>query len=159
MFSDKITAAVLLAAGLALGLSSGAGLAATGTHEGHATGHLSLSLNAGEKWQGDDNMHKGMEGIRAAITARSGEIHENTLAADQYRSLAAEILTQTDFMIENCDLEPAADEQLHIVLGQVIEGASEMENGSEPRAGAIMVVQALDAYAKHFEHPGWRPLD
>ncbi len=34
-----------------------------------------------------------------------------------------------------------------------------MEAGSEPRAGAVLVVEALNAYGEHFEHPGWQPLD
>ena len=41
----------------------------------------------------------------------------------------------------------------------IIEGASDMEAGSEPRAGAVLVVEALNAYGEHFEHPGWQPLD
>ncbi len=68
-------------------------------------------------------------------------------------------MKQTDFMIENCELEPAVDEQFHSVLGQIIEGASEMEEGKQPRQGAVLVVQALNAYGEHFEHPGWKPFN
>tara|TARA_R110002110_G_scaffold147570_3_gene338144 strand:- start:10678 stop:10896 length:219 start_codon:yes stop_codon:yes gene_type:complete len=48
-------------------------------------------------------------------------------------ALASKVLGQTDFMIENCKLEPKADAQLHIVLGQIIEGASECSGGSSQR--------------------------
>ena len=61
-------------------------------------------------------------------------------------------------MIENCELSEAADEQLHVVLTQILEGANEMEAGSQSRGGAVMIVKALNAYGEHFEHPGWQPL-
>lgn len=145
--------------GIALSLTPVSGFAQSTSHDGHAASELALTLNAGAKWQGDDNMHKGMDAIRTAIAADLDAIHEDRLPAEDYKTLAAEVMAQTDFMIENCVLEPAVDEQLHSVLGQVIEGASDMEAGSEPRAGAVLVVEALNAYGEHFEHPGWQPLD
>lgn len=145
--------------GIALSLSAGAGLAERTSHQGHAASELALTLNVGAKWQGDDNMLKGMDAIRAAMATNLEAIHEDRLPAEDYNTLAAEVLVQTDFMIEHCDLEPEVDEQFHLVLGQVIEGASEMEEGSEPRAGAVMIVQALNAYGEHFEHPGWQQFD
>lgn len=145
--------------GIALALTTGPALAQTASHEGHAASELSLSLNAGQRWRGDKNMHQGMQALRDEFAARIDAIHENRLSADDYRVLAATVTEQTNFMIENCQLEPEADEQLHIVLSQVIEGGSNMEGGSDPRMGAVAVVQALNAYGEHFEHPGWQPLD
>ncbi len=145
--------------GIAFALSAGAGIAESTSHQGHAASELSLTLNGGAKWQGDDNMFKGMDALRTAMATKLEVIHEDQLPAEDYNSLAATVLAQTDFMIEHCDLEPEVDEQFHRVLGQVIEGAFEMEEGSEPRAGAVMIIQALNAYGEHFEHPGWKPLD
>lgn len=159
MFSTKGIARAFLAVGLVLGIAAGPGFAENASHQGHEANHLVLSLNAGQKWRGDGNMFKGMEAIRAAIAAKVGDIHQNTLTDEGYKSLAVTVTRQTDFMIENCKLEPAVDEQFHIVLGQVIDGASEMEAGSAPRAGAVSIVQALNTYGDHFEHPGWQPLD
>jgi len=70
---------------------------------------MALTLNAGAKWQGDDNMIKGMEGIRGAIVPRLAVIHDQT---------------------------PEVDEQLHMVLEQVLNGVSELQNGPDQRAGA-----------------------
>jgi hypothetical protein len=61
-------------------------------------------------------------------------------------------------MVENCVLEPAVDEQFHIVLEQVMEGVAALEKG-KTQPGAVAIVHALDAYGKHFEHPGWQALD
>lgn len=157
MLSVRHIAPALFAASLAL--AGGPGLADTTSHQGHAVGELALSLNAGQKWQGDENMHKGMDAIRQAFAARLDAIHEDRLPDAKYEELAATVMEQADFMIENCELEPETDEQLHIVLGQVIEGASDMEEGKAPRAGAVKVVKALNAYGEHFEHPGWQPLN
>ncbi len=145
--------------GIALSLTAAPGFAETSSHQEHTASELVLSLNAGEKWQGDDNMHKGMDAIRTAIATNFDAIHEDRLPAEDYKALAAAVMEQTDFMIENCVLEPEVDEQLHSVLGQVIDGASDMETGSEPREGAVMIVEALNAYGEHFEHPGWQTLD
>lgn len=145
--------------GIVLSLAGGAGFAAGTSHDGHAASELALTLNAGEKWRGDDNMLKGMDAIRAALVVHLDAIHEDRLPAEDYKALAAAVTVQTDFMIENCELEPAVDEQLHSVLGLVIEGVSDMEAGSEARAGAVMIIEALNAYGEHFEHPGWQPLD
>ena len=157
MLTAKYLAPVLF--GIALSLAPMSGFAQDTSHDGHAASELTLTLNAGAKWQGDDNMLKGMDAIRTAFAANLDAIHEDRLPADDYKALAATVMAQTDFMIENCKLEPAVDEQLHSVLGQVIAGASDMEAGSEPRAGAVMIVEALNAYGEYFEHPGWQPLD
>lgn len=72
--------------------------------------------------------------------------------------MAANVQKQLDFMVENCVLEPAVDEQFHIVLEQVMEGVAALKNG-KAQPGAAAIVHALDAYGKHFEHPGWQTLD
>lgn len=151
----------LLPFGLALmlALSGTVAPAQTSSHEGHAATELSLTLNNGEKWRGDASMIQGMSGIRDAMAHRMGAIHDNTLPADSYPALAAEVQGQVDYMVENCRLSPEVDAQLHMVLGQVLEGVAAMEGGDDQRAGAVRIVQALNAYGEHFEHPGWQGLE
>ena len=60
----------------ALVLTGGPGLAETTAHQGHAVSQIALSLNGGQKWQGDENMHKGMDAIRQALATRLEAIHE-----------------------------------------------------------------------------------
>lgn len=151
----------LLPFGLALmlALSGTVAPAQTSSHEGHAATELSLTLNNGEKWRGDASMIQGMSGIRDAMAHGMGAIHDNTLPADSYPALAAEVQGQVDYMVENCRLSPEVDAQLHMVLGQVLEGVAAMEGGDDQRAGAVRIVQALNAYGEHFEHPGWQGLE
>lgn len=146
-----------------LGLIAAAGaMAQTVDHSSHATppgGVLELTLNQGAKWQGDESMYRGMEGIRDAVLAREAAIHDGSLDPQARKALAAEIMGQVDYMVANCKLSPETDEQLHMVLGQVIEGASALEGDGPVEDGAVLIVAALEAYGTHFEHPGWTGLN
>lgn len=142
---------------LGLGLSAGATWAQTATHDQHQT-KLELTLNAGAKWQGDENMIKGMNGIRDAVAARAAAIDARTLPAEDYKALAKEVQGQVDFMVENCVLEPEVDEQLHLVLVQILDGISGLQGEADPQEGVLLIVQALNAYGAHFEHPNWQSL-
>ena len=148
----------VLALAAALAFGPGLAFAQTQSHDGHDAAVLELVLNDGAKWQGDQNMIDGMSAIRDSMATSLGPIRDGTLTADAARGIAADIQTQVDFMIENCVLEPAVDEQFHSVLAQVTEGAAAVEDG-EVQAGGTTIVQALNAYGAHFEHPGWQPLD
>ena len=55
-------------------------------------------------------------------------------------------------------LEPKVDEQFHVVLGEVMNGVSALEKG-EVETRAVTIVQALNAYGEHFEHPGWQAFN
>ena len=148
-----------LATALALSLAApGLATAQTAGHEGHSASSLELVLNNGAKWQGDENMVKGMSAIRSAMAANLGAIHGGSLTPEAAGTLAADVQTQVDFMIENCKLDPAVDEQFHGVLAEVVVGTSALEAG-EIEPGAVTIVQALNAYGEHFEHPGWQALE
>ena len=145
-----------LALGLALGVGIMPGLATAQTDHAHDAATVGLTLNNGAKWQGDTAMHKGMDAIRSIMAAALDAIHHGSLTPDAARAIAADVQAQVDFMVGTCVLAPEVDEQLHLVLAQVLEGISELETGVT--AGAVKIVQALNAYGTHFEHPGWQPL-
>ncbi len=149
----------LAALAVALALAApGIAAAQTASHDGHAASTIEIVLNDGAKWQGDQNMITGMTAIRDTMTANLDAIHAGTLTADAAKGMAADVQKQIDFMVENCVLEPAVDEQFHIILGEVITGVSALEEG-EVEPGAVTIVQALNAYGEHFEHPGWQMID
>jgi hypothetical protein len=159
LFTRKNLISSLFAIGLVLGLSGVASAASEEhSHDGHGAGDTVLMLDAGNKWHGDDSLRKAMGEIRVAMASRLGEIHENKLPASEYKSLADSIQGQVDYMIENCNLPVAEDEQLHVVVNQIVEGIEEMEEGSQPRSGAVKIVKAHNLYGKYFVHPGWQPL-
>lgn len=159
MLIKKIFIYTLFSIGLAQATSGYALAKEDHAHENHqAGGTVALKLNAGQKWHGDKSMITGMTAIQAAMASRLSQIHDDKLPAEEYRRLASTVQKQIDYMVENCRLPEQEDEQLHIVLGQILDGISAMEGDSQPRSGAVKIVQALNAYGDHFEHPNWQPL-
>lgn len=157
MTYDRILTVSALVVGLAF--SGSLALAETATHDHQAGSSMTLTLNAGAKWQGDDNMLKGMNTIREALSARLPAIHGGTLTPADSKLLASDIQGQVDFMVQNCKLAPEVDEQFHVVLAEVMDGISELEGEAEPHRGAVRIAQALNAYGAHFDHPGWQSLE
>lgn len=148
-----------LAMTLALSLGTSGIVAAQGhSHDDAGAASIEMVLNNGAKWQGDQNMITGMTAIHDTMTSSLEAIHNGSLSADGAKEIAGNIQKQLDFMIENCVLEPAVDEQFHFVLGDVMTGVSALEAG-ETETGAVTIVQALNSYGGHFEHPDWQAID
>ncbi len=64
-------------------------------------------------------------------------------------------------IVQNCKLDKEADAQLHLVLADLLAGAETMQGKGKHEArreGAEKVAKALDAYGRHFDHPGWKPV-
>jgi hypothetical protein len=128
-------------------------------HEGATT--QALELNAGKKWETDAPLRKGMSDIRNAIAGDKNAIHAGKLSDAQYDALAKKVDTQIAYIVQNCKLPPEADAQLHLVIAQIAEGSEAMkgrDKNATRRAGAEKVVAALNAYGRHFQHPGWPSL-
>jgi|SRR5262245_32730523 len=128
---------------------------------GHAAGEAKLVLNQGQKWPTDAPLRQGMENIRGALAKDVKAIHANKATPRQYEALAAKVTGEVAAIVQNCKLEPAADEQLHIVIAELMAGAEAMEGKVKDetrRAGAERVAKALNAYGEHFDHAGWKRL-
>jgi len=141
--------------GLALALSLTTLPAMAEEEHDHGDAHsIELQLNAGQKWQTDAPLRQAMRGIGEALNSSLDDIHNNKLDAAGYTALAGEVNQQVAYMVENCQLEPAADAQLHIVIARLMDSAQVMEKNSdiqEKRNGAVQLVGALDSYAQYFE--------
>lgn len=126
----------------------------------HDHGHevTELSLNNGEKWQIDAPLSLAMNKIRNAMNEQLDGIHANNLPQKKYNALANEVNTQVAYMVENCELEPAADAQLHIIIHDLMEGAEAMQSEANPQTGAVKVVGAIKNYSTYFNDPKLQPL-
>ncbi len=125
---------------------------------GDAPATVQLRLDQGKKWQTDDALRRGISEIRTAMAQSLTPIHKHAFTPTQYNALAGLIQTQIDYVIGNCKLQEKADQQLHIVLEQMIDGVAAMKGGADRDKGAVKIVRALDQYGKYFDHPGFRPL-
>ncbi|QFI77050.1 hypothetical protein F8237_02370 [Bradyrhizobium betae] len=127
-------------------------------HDGPAA-TIQLQLNHGKKWPTDDALRRGMGEIRVAMAQSLTPIHDNAFTPAQYEALATRVQAQIDYVVGNCKLPEQADQQLHLVLEQIIDGAADMKTGAGRNQGAMKVVRALAQYGKYFDHAGWQPLE
>jgi hypothetical protein len=152
--------AIMVSLVLAMGSAMPAVMAAdVHSHEGAES--QTLKLNAGKKWATDTPLRKGTTEIRDAIAKEKGAIDAGKLGDAGYDALANKIDAQVGYIVTNCKLPPEADAQLHLVLAEIMHGSSAMkgqEKGVARQTGAKKIVVALDAYSRHFDHPGWKGL-
>ncbi len=164
MFTGKMRqAALAVAVALAFAAPAAGPVLAAGEVHQHAggAGELKLVLNQGQKWTTDAPLRQGMDNIRGALAKDVTAIHANKATPKDYEALAAKVGAEVAGIVQNCKLEPAADEQLHLVIAELMAGAEAMEgkvNGETRRAGAERVAKALNAYGEHFDHAGWKRL-
>ena len=160
--TTSLPAAALVAAVLAM-LSVGAA-AAEDPHQEHQgeRGRPALTLDDGRKWSTDAPLRHGMEEIRALIAARHATARTGKPLPGGDAEVGARIDAQIGSIVQHCKLPPRADAALHVVLGEIMAGSralQDKEPATSPDAGAAKVESALVAYATHFDHPGWKPVE
>lgn len=130
-------------------------------HHHPGSENTKLTLDSGKKWETDAPLREGMLGIKTALEAKLSVIHEKKATKAQYLELSEAVTKNVNSIFKNCKLTAQADAQLHIILAQIMDGASTMRNASkvtEKHKGAVKIIQALDQYSEHFNHPDWTPL-
>lgn len=135
-----------------LALLAGGGLAFYHLH-GHGHDHGvggGLQLNAGQKWETDQPLRAGMDRIRELVSAAKPDG-----GASGLQVLANGIQQQVDFLIANCKLPPAADETLHVMIADFLEGADLVTKKNDPQRGIAVMRRALQTYPQYFDHAGW----
>lgn len=147
---------IMLAAAV-VSLSAGGAFAAGEAHS-HGARHGELTLDHGRKWLTDGALRQGMSEIRAVMAEALPQAHSGRLDVTGYARVADRVTSQIDYVTANCKLAPEADAQLHLVLAEIIDGADDMKKGRKPVDGMVKILGGLDAYGKHFDHPGWTPL-
>ncbi len=152
---------LLMVAAVAVALTGGAALAA-GHEHGHDAGGGSavsrLTLNKGKKWVTDEQLRGGMAAIRDETQAAVEPIHAGKYTPEQYAALAGRIEKQITDVIARCKLPPEVDAQIHLVLADFFTGTDAMKKEGDRKQGVVTVIEALQAYPKYFEHPGWKPI-
>lgn len=154
-------AATALTSLLALGLPAQAQTAHEHEHEHGGTTQQQLQLNQGQKWSTDAPLRRGMEAIRGIVAPQLEAAHAGKLEPDQYRRLAGQVETEVAGIVRNCQLEPAADAQLHLLIADIGAGVDAM-NGKTPDTspveGLLKLTQAVNQYRTYFEHPGFAAI-
>ncbi len=125
------------------------------SHNHEHGGGESLELNAGKKWATDEPLRDGMSRIHERVKPAYAAYQKGELDADMSKKMAEMIRGEVDILIKNCALDPKADAMLHIVIGNMLSAASEMEGNPASEEGMPKLVEALHAYSKHFDHPNF----
>lgn len=138
-------------------------LAAEGHHHGHgahAEAPQKLTLNNGRKWKTDAPLRKGMQEIRDALERTHGHGHDAQVGPAQLVQLGKKMESEIAAIVMNCKLEPAADANLHVIIGELNAAADAFKGASPADAEEAMqrAATATRAYATHFEHSGFKPL-
>lgn len=156
-----MTSRMMTLAAVTLALPLSVLAAEPGHHDHGAQKPQKIELNAGKKWETDDALRKGMSTIRASIESSLPRAHAGKLSNAEYDALGKELESQIAYIVKNCNLDPKADAQLHVVVADIVNGVDTME-GKQPNrkraTGVVKVAQALDTYGRHFSHDGWQPI-
>jgi hypothetical protein len=134
--------------------------AAMAAGESHAHGGdvHKLALDNGRKWKTDEPLRAGMESIREQVTEMHLAGERAPLRPEYYQALGASIQNDIADMVRDCKLAPAADANFHIVLAQLDAAAEALKRQTQKdtRRGMKQAREALDRYARYFDHPGWQ---
>lgn len=117
-----------------------------------------LHLNQGQRWASNAPLRQGMNGIREAVVAA---VHADTtqpLTAAEAGKLADAIQSQVNYLVAHCVLTPLADATLHVLLGQLLEGAAALRANPADEAALHRIISALKDYPEYFDHEGWKPV-
>jgi hypothetical protein len=132
------------------------------SHSHDASAPAKLALDHGKKWATDAPLRDGMTKVRALVEPRIDAAHAGKLTPAQYREIASGVEAQVASIVANCKLAPEADAMLHVVIAELGQGADTMA-GKDPKAKPLQgfgrTVTALNEYARHFDHPGFKPIN
>lgn len=135
--------------------------AAAADHHHHDHGApAKLQLDQGKKWATDAPLRKGMEALRAELSAKHEAIRKKTMKPEDYALLGGFIEQKVAGIVAECKLEPKADAMLHLVIADLGDAAERLKGkaGSKPVEGAYRAIRALNDYGRHFDHPDWKPV-
>lgn len=135
-------------------------LAAESHHHGHAAhaeAPQKLTLNNGRKWNTDAPLRKGMQEIRDALERTHGHGHGAQVEPAQLARLGKKMESEIAGIVMNCKLEPAADANLHVIIGELNAAADAFKGASPADADEAMqrAMRAVGAYDRYFDHPGF----
>lgn len=138
-------------------------LAAGAAAHSHAEADVpaKLALNKGRKWTTDAPLRTGMARIRDLAAGGVERAHAGTLDAKAAAALGGQVEQEVAGIVANCKLEPQADAMLHLVIADIGTATDVLAGkaaGKTPEQGLLHLAAAVNAYGKHFDHPGLKPV-
>ena len=128
-------------------------------HDHAQQGAAELTLDHGQPWGTDAPLREGMERVRTAVATAEQAAAQGGMTASQAQSLAVAVEDGIAFMVRNCQLESQADANLHVLLGRLSAAAAAVKTDPGAANGLAQMLEVLDLYPRHFNHPGWQPVE
>lgn len=130
----------------------------------HSHGHdqnanAALTLDHGKKWQSDIPLRQGMKSINDAVMKNVDAFHHDKLTKYDAEKIAQHINNQVTYLVSNCKLQPNADATLHVIIGELLTGASVLEKEPQSMRGLPAIVKALQQYSEYFEDNDWNGVE
>lgn len=129
-------------------------------HEAHQHQHgaddsaAQLTLNNGKKWATDEPLRLGMSRIKALVDPVGDVTPDQSLDPAQAKAIAKGVERQVAFLVSNCKLEPKADAVLHVLIGDMLQGAQALAQPAPTGRGLVLIRRALERYPEYFEPAG-----
>jgi hypothetical protein len=119
-----------------------------------------LTLDQGGKWSTDEPLRRHMGELRADLAQHRDAILADKLTAAQTAALAQAIERRVAAIMTDCNREPRADANLHLVMAELVQAADILQGKYrlQRREGATRAVRAATMYATYFDHPGWESI-
>jgi hypothetical protein len=155
------TLSLIVAAAAVAAACAPAAMAAPAAHAHDEATPAQLHLDHGRKWATDAPLRQGMGKVRALVAPKVPLAHAGKMDPAQYAALASAVEVQVGYIVANCKLPPEADAVLHVVIGELMNGAAAMSGktaGARPEEGLLRVVAAVNDYGRTFEHPGFQAI-
>jgi len=131
-----------------------------GHSHGHAHGHgaATMALNHGQRWETDEPLRLGMQRIRDAVALPLNEGATSKLSPVRAKAVAHTVQETVTYLMKNCQLAPEADANLHVIINDLLIGASLLGTDDQSDEGLARLHHTLGEYPRYFNHPNWKPL-
>ena len=108
------------------------------------------------KWPTDEPLRREMTELRGALAYAQ----KARLPSAEYRALGDVLEYRVARIVDECQLPPEADANLHHVVAELVGAADALRapDGMHAAAAVRRATVALNEYGKAFDHPGWKPL-
>ena len=132
------------------------------THDGDDDKHLAsannehhnestiLKFNGDEKWEVNNATGIGMTKIKKILSA----VNTEGMTVGQYHKLGEKLSEQTDYIINKCDMDGPAHDNLHVILTDIltdISGIKEAENTDTGKKHFYKLKKDISTYFEYFK--------
>jgi hypothetical protein len=117
-------------------------------HYGHELGDTTPS--EGESWPTDEPLRTGMSRIEAALSQAT--IAGRPRGSESARELVHTVEQNIAYIFEHCELPPAPDRALHMLLARMIAAANQLKDDATSDAAVAQLIGTLQDYHRNFDH-------